>query len=392
MKQLILWENRDNVAEFRNESSEVDVKSVQVEANRLEIDWIDTSEAVSEQFSLSERMFRWPRHPFNTSNRVPFLEIDKFVKHDLKAHTSASRSLFFFLDKEFYSIKMPTNYPRKGVFQGVDQEDQQGKDLMQAVVARSPIYSRHVKAVQKAIGPGRDLIVLGELLAVKEPTFGNGFLVRDYRPLQNTGHYYLPAFSIDFVGQKIARYCSGNPKASQEEIDKYWLDHYGVAVGRALITLQVHYGLSNATPNAQNWLIELNGGSLCPTGRLVLRDLGDSAVLQPMAEAHASTRIGDPNLISAVSALGQTSRDFVKLFNCEPYTVWWNTKFHHSAGDFSGARRLAKNTVSKACNDRLNELFGTDYSYIQTPRAYLQNFEQAIAKIREEGHEASRKN
>src|SRR5690606_17384363 len=135
------------------------------------------------------------QHPLNSDSSVPFF--NDVTATDAKMFYSASRSLFFFLGDDFYSVKLPTNRPHPlGPLQPTKA---QLKDRAKLSVIRS----QDIKKTDLALGPSPFLDILPDVAAYTDSTSGNGFVVRDLRALQD-GHYYLPGFSIPFVGQQIA--------------------------------------------------------------------------------------------------------------------------------------------------------------------------------------------
>ena len=56
------------------------------------------------------------------------------------------------------------------------------------------------------------------------------------------------------------------------------------------------------TPNAQNWLVELDGKSMCPTGRIVVRDLTDTFPMAAVFEAR-----GDPGLLERLRSANNST-------------------------------------------------------------------------------------
>jgi hypothetical protein len=59
------------------------------------------------------------------------------------------------------------------------------------------------------------------------------------------------------------------------DFESFWAEHYAAATGCAKAALLARTGLQLTTPNPQNLLVELDR-ELLPTGRIVVRDIGDA--------------------------------------------------------------------------------------------------------------------
>lgn len=139
---------------------------------------------------------------------------------------------------------------------------------------------------------------------VPQPAFGDGFQVRSLRGMRHDREYFPPT-SIPFV-----RVRSGAIDGSHEcrmtwsprlagvknlptddemprvegifsQVDdaawrRFWRRHYAEALGRTKSQLLLRYGLQGFGGNAQNFLVETDAGR--PTGRIVVRDMGDYAL------------------------------------------------------------------------------------------------------------------
>lgn len=149
-----------------------------------------------------------------------------------------------------------------------------------------------------ALGEEQGPILLQEMASFLAPgrsgtdLQARGLVVRDLTPLLD-GHYYLPAFSLQFVGRALANHLGIG-------FEDLWRSAYAEALGRAKAQLLLHFTLQLETPNTQNVLIQLDR-NLRPTGRIVLRDLADSFVVEPLAQARGEgellareQRVGNP--------------------------------------------------------------------------------------------------
>jgi hypothetical protein len=137
-------------------------------------------------------------------------------------------------------------------------------------------HTQHLIDVDRVIDPDPQLIMLHEVFAISDRESGIGGLVRDARILRD-GHYYLPAFSIPYVGRQIA---FANHEMFTSMFEKAYAENLGDMKARLLL----RYGLMMQTPSPQNIFIQLDR-DLKPTGKMVLIDLSDTDYVEPVAHA-----------------------------------------------------------------------------------------------------------
>lgn len=178
--------------------------------------------------------------------------------------------------------------------------------------------SDYIVEVDKQLGKDTfsdpDLLILSEVLTIVEPgtsptafkNGGDGFQVRDLRGLK-ADMIYFPPLSVPFVDTELKRLrkryevlCGSDDTAAREWV-AFWATRLAEPVGRAKALLMMRYGLQSMTPNAQNFLLELRS-DLRPTGRVVLRDVGDflmhrEAVWALWGPGTGTPPVGDKNTI-----------------------------------------------------------------------------------------------
>ncbi|MBC7712158.1 MAG: hypothetical protein H7177_02400, partial [Rhizobacter sp.] len=100
-------------------------------------------------------------------------------------------------------------------------------------------------------------------------------IMRALNDLPNDTHFYIPAFSImhEHEGVRIAK-LNGS-----DDVVKFWDKHLVQPLANAMAEYFAVTGAWYDSPHAQNFLIELDS-EMKPTGRVVLRDLGDSYLLE----------------------------------------------------------------------------------------------------------------
>jgi len=258
--QWLLWEEQSNFSGFRTTTLPVEVEVARVERSRVDV---RTAGPVSR--ALAERIFSgdhvlFPRHPLNRDPSVAFRDVAPTEKW--RARFTSSRTLVVWDGGQAlpFALKLATDHPHTDVCQ--PEKTQLREEVREAL-----LFAEHVRAVDDRLGRDPALLLLTESIGVSVPGSETGLLVRDLSPLRD-GHFYLPAFSIPFVGRAIAA-------SAGESFAAFWGAGYAEAVGRAKAKLLARYGLQYQTPNPQNILVQLDA-RLRPTGAIVLRDLADT--------------------------------------------------------------------------------------------------------------------
>lgn len=267
IEQLLLWEETANLAAYQKPTQPVQVAVVRESVAGFSLQ--TTTKRPQEIVDLFSRNggLAVPQHPFNKSSEAPSYGKPAYEKWT--ARFSASRSLFLMNErlKGFYSIKLPTDHPHQ-------REEEWGKQRMAGHIAVALERSQMIDEIDAKIDEDSELVVLRERLIVFDRETGNGISVRDLRPLRN-GNYILPGFSIAFAGQRIAEHL-GWPYAD------LWTKAMAIPLGRAKAKMLLRYGLQMETPNLQNFLFEFDR-DLMPTGRVFVRDIGDTNFVLPVS-------------------------------------------------------------------------------------------------------------
>ncbi len=272
-EQLVQWEEQASLRYFRETEQIFGLEMARVDAAGVELQFGSRlPEGVRRSF-VREGFVMWPKHPYNTDATVPYFT--KAATERWPARFTASRSLVVWNKRAgtAFSLKAPTNYPHR-------TELQAAKANLSDDIDSALVRSEYLDRLDVAIGTDDRVVMLREILTAAESESGNGFVVRELTPLMD-GHYYVPALSIPYAGEGIAR-------ANGAAFAEFWGKAYADTLGRAKARLLVRYGLQMVTPNSQNMLIQLDRG-LRPTGRIVFRDVSDSYLVRPVAEAMGET-------------------------------------------------------------------------------------------------------
>ncbi len=259
--QWLLWEEQSNFSGFRTTT-----RSVELEVSRVERRLVQLETAGPIPRAIAERVFAgdhvlFPKHPLNRDEGVAFR--DAPVSERWRARFTSSRTLVVWDGSGStrpFAVKLATDHPHTDVCQPE-------KTKLREEVREALLFAAHVREVDTRLGRDPALLLLVESIGVSVPGSETGLLVRDLAPLCD-GNFYLPAFSIPFVGAAIAA-------AAGESFAGFWGAGYAEPVGRAKAKLLARYGLQYQTPNPQNILVQLDA-RLRPTGTVVLRDLADT--------------------------------------------------------------------------------------------------------------------
>jgi len=301
VEQWGIWERQYNITKFRQSDQTLAIPYVLLPAERFEIIFLPGSTPALISFIKQGSDIRWFKHPDHENLRwpkaptpLPYLKSAPNGSVAGFAHT-ASRSLFMppqELANQYCTLKLATDHPHgpKGV---IEPDKATMKEDINDSIARMKL----IASIEAVIGEDPSFIIAKDVALVRDKITGEGYSVRDLSFLKS-GHYYLPAFSLPYAGREIAQLHGADP-------DSFWGKHYAEAVGRLKAKLLLRYGIQMESPNAQNFLIELDS-NMMPTGRLVVRDLGDSNLVRSMLAG-----IGGEDLWEAERKLGiENAEDF----------------------------------------------------------------------------------
>ncbi len=261
--QLRKWEQVSNTARWEKPTKNIPINFILLEPSEVKLNTIkDVPELVRLLEDPNTGKIRWYQHPNNSAGIVPYVMRD--ADGTINAQYSASRSMFVEAENDTaFSFKLPTNRPHPEP--NTPPQPSKANLINDSILSirRSDLINKVDKKKRKS----RNFDILTEISSVSSVINGNGFSIRDLRPLKD-GNFYLPAFSIPYAGKEIAKYLG-------QDFTNLWGKYYAKSLGKAKALLLTRYGLQMKTPNAQNWIIQLDK-NLRPTGKIIMRDVADS--------------------------------------------------------------------------------------------------------------------
>jgi len=143
-----------------------------------------------------------------------------------------------------------------------------------------------VHSLLKNQPPLENTILLDEPMAFGIKDLDQGMVIRSYEDLSYQGKHYVPGFSImhEKLGAELAL------KNGSKDPATYWNEHYNKPLARALAEFFALTGMAYDSPHSQNFLVELTA-DYKPTGKIVLRDFGDTYLSTEFFEAFKRTDI-----------------------------------------------------------------------------------------------------
>lgn len=315
-KQWMIWEQTANVPMFLKSQEPIDVPLVEMAADLVTIKTTpDAPPELINQFRTADGNIYWPKHPYNTHEKVPFKDLP--ADDQLPAYLTSSRSLALDGKLRGFTIKLATDHPH-----GPGGERQVGKIKTNDDIDSALVHTKHMQKVDHVMGADEKVLTLGEVMTMAEKKTGIGMVVRDVR-LLNDGNYYLPALSIPYVGREIAA-LNGVP------FDQFFKTYYAELLGEAKARILLRYGLQMLTPNAQNMLIQFDR-DMKPTGKIVFRDISDAYLVDAVA--------------TGLGYSGQIARDNVVEYppveEIKPF--WSNSSWRF---DEAGTKAVSKATLN----------------------------------------------
>lgn len=275
-QQLVTWETTANAVSKRSDEV-IRVEHYEIPLRLLQKDFdqnLDPKIRDSLIFSKNgESYVRWLINPEDSKWHLEvkaFLDkhkIDSTPKKLFDGYLTASRSMI---------LVNPTNGASFSLKVSTDKTGGKWTDKKQtwedAVQVRSMNKWLHETLPKMQ---NETLVVLEEPAAFGIKDLDQGMILRSLNDLPNDKFFYMPAFSVLHEGEG-ARIAKLNGSTNPVE---FWNKHLVEPLGSALAEYFAMTGAWYDSPHAQNFLVELDR-EMKPTGRIVLRDLGDAYLLE----------------------------------------------------------------------------------------------------------------
>jgi hypothetical protein len=282
VRELVHNETRSNAVAVRSEKM-VSIQNFEIPMRILTPDLSDRLPPEVKSSLIftknGEEYVRWVINPEDTKWR---LRLEKFMRdrgvwpvlhQHFKGYQTASRS---------YIVEDPNSHAQFSLKVSTNNTGGEWKDKKQTAadagdVRRSTDYVMEEGKRQ----PYQNFIVMDEPAAFQIKEIDQGMLVRILADLPREEFHYLPGFSAVHaeVGRAIANLNGSLDPAV------FWNTHYNKPLARSLAELAGRTGVTFDSPHSQNFLIELDK-NYKPTGRMVLRDLGDVFIVPEIVSAN----------------------------------------------------------------------------------------------------------
>jgi hypothetical protein len=228
-----------------------------------------------------KKYVRWMINPEDTKWHVEVANwliqngITPIRKTHFVGYMTASRSYIVVDPKSGaeFSIKMSTDHTG-----GNWKDKQQTWDDAKQIRMMTDFVNDQVKS-QPAL---RNIVLLDEPMAFGIKALDQGMVIRSYENLKNSGNRYVPGFSA--VHEKMGRQLAAANGVGWADVPKYWEENYNKPLARALAEFAALTGMVYDSPHSQNFLVELDNKNK-PTGKIVLRDFGDTYLSKEYFEA-----------------------------------------------------------------------------------------------------------
>ncbi len=342
--------------------------------------------------------WKYAEMPAVEEDKIGLFERQKNLKDEHNKNTQFKLS-----DKSIdpFGLKTGVQYVGWVNQQGVHKDKLEENSII-ACLRSDLIVEMDKKAGRKNPASDPDLIIQTELLSIteKDPSgifeFGDGIQVRDFTVL-NREKIYIPPISIPFIGKDFETLS----RRFEYVTDKNWRDNwsrwYGESLGKAKAILLLRYGLQMGSPNAQNFLLEFNppqgsSGTPVPTGRVVIRDVGDMYLHREVLWAKLGGKGLPPQEIQQKTELKTLDSKIIQ-FECleltkgSPQEEWRNYVPYETGSIYEksyGPRGTQFHwnrfsTLSKGSSVYMPSQLGTD------PDAYSKNWQEVLAAMCEWG-------
>jgi hypothetical protein len=361
-QQLVTWETKANaVANRSNRVIALDHFEIPMRLLEKDIDQnLESSIVESLVFEKNgEKYVRWMINPEDTKWYLEvkaFLEkngVDSSTHKFFEAYLTASRSMILVNPENGATFSLKVSTDKTG---GNWTDKKQTWDDAKQIRTLDKWMTQATENMET-----KNMVVMNEPLAFGIKELDHGMIMRSLNDVPKDGHYYLPGFSAlhEVEGARIARLNGATNVAD------FWDKHYNQPLAGALAEFFAFTGTWYDSPHSQNFLIELDK-NMKPTGRVVLRDLGDSYILTDFAEKTKFSKIATiwdqdnvlwGHTISKVGLLhGNTPPSWLSKTRYREYGKNFFNAFEQRFSELSGI------PVSELSREPMDI---SDYSYIE---------------------------
>ncbi len=365
-KALVYWETQKNGASIRS------VQSFEIEHFEIPLELVteDFATRIAPELRNSlifekdgRKHVRWLINPEDTKH---YKKLEKYLaskgadtKHYKRfiARQTASRSYVMFdpLAQEHivFSAKVSTNKTGGNWTDKV----QPFEDAYEARRATDFIQT------QQAQRKFTNIVAMDEPAMLGIQDADQAMLVRVLGELPDGDVTYLPGFSAmhEDLGVRIAK------ANGYDDPSVFWNEHYNKPLGRALAELAARTGLTYDSPHSQNFLIEMVG--INPTGRIVLRDFGDTYAMAEFFEATGNTsflkRWDNGNIMrkSLEASIGILHGNKMPSWMSNASYKDWGVDFYHAfEAEFAVQTGVPQSLLNETAMTRNGYYFSKSYS------------------------------
>ncbi len=281
VQKYLYYETKGNAAAKRD-TAKIMIKHLEIPLSAIETDFSSRFPDEIRQSLIfeknGEKYVRWIINPEDTKWKNELIKYLKGKKLSTKeyehfeAYQTASRSYVVHdpKSKATFSLKVSTN---------VTGGNWRDKKQTMADSFETRIATDYIQNIHKN-NPFENFKMLDEPAAFGIKEIDQGMMVRSLHELPQGEFIYLPGFSAvhEKIGKDIAK------ANGATDVAKFWNDNYNKLLARSLAELAAKAGVSYDSPHSQNFLIELDR-NLRPTGKLILKDMGDIYLNEKMVKA-----------------------------------------------------------------------------------------------------------
>ncbi|MBM3381670.1 MAG: hypothetical protein FJY29_04435 [Betaproteobacteria bacterium] len=285
LRQLAKWENEANGVSKRA-STLLKLKNYEIPLELIESDVAEsTPKEIKDAFFFEKDGKKFVRWIVQQEDTKWFTEVETFLEKKtgkkpvqqeyFNGYLTASRSMLVIDPATGYSFSLKASTNKTGGnWKDKKQDWKDGQDIR--------AVSDYVARLEKNLKL-KNAVILQEPMAFGIADIDQSNVVRLVGEVATCDKYYLPGFSAlhEQVGKELA---------GKENPVEFWNEYYVKPLGRALAEFAGIWGLSFDSPHSQNFLIELDKQKK-PTGRVILRDLGDVFVLKEQSDLFAAQNV-----------------------------------------------------------------------------------------------------